>query len=247
MSSSLLVLATKFANALRRAGGPGPTQPVNAKPKALPGYAKYLLKRKTAAHAAELRKKAAARKTTDLDFGGAKVRTRVNLRDPLISGEMQPVTSSNVHSVGFLLDPDAFPDARESRGQLLVRYLASGSHGKKPGGGPTYAYRDVPVSLFRALLRAASKGEWVWGELRQRGTISGHKFAYELVAVSGNYVPRQAGLKRGEAGEFYLTRKFRDAEGNLLQSQLQERRVKSSGPNRGAPNRGTPNRGTSRR
>ena len=54
-----------------------------------------------------------------------------------------------------------------------------------------------------------------------RGTISGHQYIYELAGTGGNnYVPRQAGLKRGKQGEWYLARKFGDLTSNLPERQV---------------------------
>ena len=118
-----------------------------------------------------------------------------------------------------------------------------------------YEYFDVPVMVFRAMVRAASKGRFVWDKIRIRGTASGHRYRYDLADVVNDYVPRQAGLKRGEPGEWYMTRRFRDKTGRLLVSRLPEERVHMKGPNpasgpgpqklilkRGEPNRGKPRR-----
>lgn len=203
------------------------------------------------------------RKTTDIDeediTPGGRGTHRVRNDDPMITGEMIPVRSSNVHSIGFRLDPESgFPVG--TKGTLLIRFL--GGHGKERSGpGALYEYFDVPASLFRAFRRAASKGKFVWDEVRVRGTISGHRYSYALADISGGYVPRQAGLKRGAPGEWYLTRRFRDSSGALLTSRLPEMQVRSAGPNRangpgagklilkrgtpkrGGPSRGGPNRG----
>lgn len=183
------------------------------------------------------------RRTTDVDFGGAKLRNRIRNTDPLITGEMIPVESSNVHSIGFRLDPDDNPnDALQSKGTLLIRFLADRGKGKKAGPGPLYEYYDVPASLFQAFRRASSKGGFVWDEVRVRGTVSGHKYSYDLAGITGGYVPRQAGIKRGEQGEFFMTRRFREG-GQVFTSRLPEQRVSDRGPNRGTPNRAEPNRG----
>lgn len=121
---------------------------------------------------------------------------------PLVEG-MIPVSSSNVHSIGYEWHKD-----EGMPGNLLVRFLA-GSGKQRSGPGPLYRYRDVPRSVFRAFKEAASKGKFVWDELRVRGTVSGHQYEYELAGTGfDDYIPRQAGLKRGMAGEYYLTRRF---------------------------------------
>lgn len=192
-----------------------------------------------------------------LDTGDAAP-LRAKPTDPTLTGRMVMVTSSNVHSIGFAIDPNSgFPMG--TKGSLFVRFL--GGHGKERGGpGPMYEYFDVPVMVFKSFLRAQSKGKFLWDEIRVRGTASGHRYRYDLTDVVNEYVPRQAGLKRGQSGEWYMTRRFRDATGKVLTSRLPEQKVKSSGPNpakgpganaltlqRGTPNRGTPNRGTPNR
>jgi hypothetical protein len=155
----------------------------------------------------------------------------------MLAGQMHLVTSSNVHSIGMKIDQ---PDDRI--GTLLVRFLGQQAKGKRSGLGALYEYYDVQVSLYREFVRAASKGEFVWDHLRVRGTISGHRYSYELAGITGGYVPRQAGLKRGKAGEYFMRRTFyeRRIEGGRMvrvpiQSQLPERRVTMRGPN---PERG---------
>lgn len=156
----------------------------------------------------------------------------------LMHGTMHDVVSSNVHSIGMQAQPGA------RTGTLLIRFLGTQPNGRRGGKGPTYAYRDVPIELFRAFRTAASKGKFVWDHVRVRGTVSGHRFPYELIGVVNGYVPRQAGLKRGQAGEFFLRRTWTGYKRNrqtgklekvTLQSQLPERLVSSRGPN---PDRG---------
>lgn len=184
------------------------------------------------------------RRTEDVDLGGERLRTPILKTDPLISGEMIPVTSSNVHSIGFRLEPaDQSPGSMPpSKGTLVIRFLTREKDGSKVPG-PFYEYDDVPVLLFQEFRKAASKGKFVWDQIRVRGTVSGHKFSYRLTGIYRGYVPRQAGIKRGEQGEWYLKRRWRDPAGNLFESRLPEQRVTMSGPNRAEPNRGTPNRG----
>lgn len=190
------------------------------------------------------------RLTTDVDFGRAKLRNRVRNEDPLVSGKMVDVQSSNVHSIGFRIDPDSAQGMHQSTGTLLIRFLDTDGSGKRSGMGPLYEYYDVPAALFQQFRRAASKGKFVWDRIRVRGTVAGHRFSYSLADIVRDYVPRQAGIKRGSQGEFYMTRRFRDSTGRLLTSRLPEEQVRASGfnytrgePNRGTPNRGTPNRG----
>lgn len=152
--------------------------------------------------------------------------------DDVLTGEMIPVKSSNVHSIGFRLDNK--PGLQARHGTLLIRFLGTAADGHRAGSGPMYEYFDVPARVFLAFKRAASKGKFVWDNVRVRGTVSGHRFAYDLAEISQGYVPRQAGLKRGHDGEWYLTRKFRDrTTGKLHTSQLPEEKVRRGGPNRG--------------
>lgn len=154
----------------------------------------------------------------------------------LIMGRMYDVTSSNVHSIGMRIDE---PSSRT--GQLFIRFLGGDSQ-NRAGLGSMYEYRDVPVDLFREFLSAASKGTFVWDHIRVRGTVSGHRFSYELVGITEGYVPRQAAIRRGQQGEWYLRRTFTSMEfknGKMvpvkITSRLPEQRVHLRGPN---PERG---------
>jgi hypothetical protein len=156
----------------------------------------------------------------------------------VIAGTMFEVRrSSNVHSIGFVIQS---PTDRE--GDLFVRFLGTAADGTRAGPGPVYQYKGVPLDLFREFLVAASAGKFVWDHLRVRGTVSGHRFPYELVGIVGDYVPRQAGLRRGQPGEFFLRRTFTDTRYNSktgrlervkLTSRLPEQRVSMRGPNPG--------------
>ena len=131
---------------------------------------------------------------------------------PLVEG-MIPVTSSNVHSIGY-----EWAAQEGQPGNLLVRFLA-GSGKERSGPGPLYRYRDVPRAVFVAFKMASSKGKFVWDELRVRGTVSGHQYQYELAGTGfDDYIPRQAGLMRGMTGEYFLKRSFQGR-----QSQKPER------------------------
>lgn len=133
---------------------------------------------------------------------------------PVIEGPIN-VTSSNVHSIAY----EHNQNDSYAPGNLLVRYLGGDSK-NRTGEGPLYRYHDVPVTIWKSFKLAASKGRFVWDELRVRGTISGHQYAYELAGTgNNNYVPRQAGLKRGKHGEWYLNRKFGDLSSTLPERQ----------------------------
>lgn len=113
---------------------------------------------------------------------------------PLVTGEMVPVNSSNVHSIGYDLE----------RGMLYVRYLdADGA-----AAGPLYGYHDVQPREFADFLDAASKGKWVWSNLRERGTIAGYKKPYFLAGVTRGYIPRHAVLANigGQLAEVFRPR-----------------------------------------
>lgn len=128
---------------------------------------------------------------------------------PLVEG-MIPVTSSNVHSIGY-----EWSENERMPGNLLVRFL--GGTGKvRSGPGSLYRYKDVPRSVFVAFKLAASKGKFVWNELRVRGTVSGHQYDYDLAGTAADgYIPRQAGMKRGAVGEHFLRRTFQGRRSNL--------------------------------
>jgi hypothetical protein len=122
--------------------------------------------------------------------------------------EMIPVSSTNVHSIGFRY-------RTRDIGTLLVRFLGTTPDGHRGGPGGLYEYFDVPSILFERFKQAGSKGKFVWDELRIRGTISGHQYQYDLAGVVNDYVPRRAqqiffrgprgGLRRTEA---YVPRAF---------------------------------------
>ncbi len=175
---------------------------------------------------------------------------RYSLDDPIMTGEMIEVTSSNVHSIGFGWNPDD-----PTHGTLRVRFLQKSKGGGKTAG-PLYYYHDVHPDVFRAFQVAQSKGKFVWDELRVRGTVSGHQYRYDLAGTGDDgYIPRQAGLKRNQQGEFYLQRRFQGRTSQLPEQHVRGPRGALSSefgarvgemnliPNRGRPNRGEPNRG----
>lgn len=172
--------------------------------------------------------------------------------DPAWSGQMITVQSSNVHSIGFDINTDA-----PSVGTLKVRFLHSSgdSKTKNKSPGSLYFYYNVPTELFRAFLRASSKGDFVWDKLRIRGTVSGHRFDYSLQGISQGYIPRKA--TNLADGEWFIKRNFAgrwsqlpnapvrtmDRGGESDDGEPNRGRPNRGGPNRGGPNRGTPNRG----
>lgn len=173
--------------------------------------------------------------------------------DPVLTGEMVAVQSSNVHSIGFIWNK-----SDPTKGTLKVRFLQSAGPGsgvrgagKKKAAGPMYFYYDVHPEVFASFRQASSKGRFVWDRLRIRGTVSGHRFRYELKGITGGYVPRKA-TRYGQS-EYFIGRqvKVRSKDGTVrtMSSKLPDRHVQTidrnfrGWPDRGGPSRGTPNRG----
>lgn len=173
-------------------------------------------------------------------LGGQFVRFEPH--DPILTGEMIPVSSSNVHSIGYI-----WSDKHPEKGTLKVQYLDHDENWKKTtDGGPIYLYHDVPPRIFIAFQRAASKGKYVWDNLRIRGTVSGHQYEYELSSLSASgYVPRQA-TQIGNA-EYYVPRSVRvmpggthiyqgRPEGSItIKSKLKQQMVRQLTPRNGKP------------
>lgn len=172
--------------------------------------------------------------------------------DPVMTGQMILVESSNVHSIGY-----RWNEANPSKGTLLVRFWEK-EKGRKTAAGSTYAYYDVHPQVFKAFEIAASKGRFVWDRLRIRGTVTGHQYDYRLVGIGASgYVPRKA--TRYGNNEYFLRRSVQGRNGQTYTSRLPDRLVNrvtertlsrlqrgESLPYRGqtgGPNRGTPNRG----
>ena len=132
---------------------------------------------------------------------------------PLIEGPIL-VRSSNVYSISYVWG------AHGEDGNMRVRFLGGDSK-QRVGPGPEYEYTGVPRAVFVAFKLASSKGKEVWNQLRVRGSISGHQFPYHLVSTGdSDYVPRQAGLKRGMAGEYYLQRSFQGRKSSLPERKI---------------------------
>lgn len=66
--------------------------------------------------------------------------------------------------------------------------------------GPLYSYggagRGVAPEKFAEFVGSASKGAWIWQNLRVCGSQWQHRVPYTLVTVAGDYVPRKA-TRRG--------------------------------------------------
>jgi len=105
---------------------------------------------------------------------------------PEYHGVMIPVASTNVHSIGF-----EWNDANPSKGTLLVRFWHKSGGTAEPGA--RYAYHGVHPAVFDSMRAASSKGKFVWDRLRVRGTVSGHRYQFDLNQVHrSGYVPRRA-------------------------------------------------------
>ena len=164
------------------------------------------------------------------------------LDDPVLTGQMIPVTSSNVHSIGFKMN---YPTPTQST--IYVRYLGN-KDGVRSGLGPMYEYFDIHPDQFQSFVKAASKGIWVWDHLRVRGSRVQHQYKYSLKAVVNRYMPRRATVRNGREMFVKRRRQLRAKPGEkpvTLTSPLPEQdlgpargRPKSGRPNRGRPNRG---------
>lgn len=180
--------------------------------------------------------------------GGRRYRIRTD--DPILTGKMIQVKSSNVHSIGYMWN-----DKNPEKGTLQVRFLDKRKGRGAGRAGAGYQYLEVPPEVFIAFTKAASKGKFVWDKLRIRGTVSGHRFRYQISTLaSDGYVPRKARLESGgyiispsgrhpAVGEKFARRTVKGTDGKVYQSALPDRNVGNASPNRGTPNRGTPNRG----
>lgn len=104
-------------------------------------------------------------------------------REWLFQGKFLKVQSRNVYAIAYSL----------ATRELFVQYLfwAPGME-QHSGPGPVYRYESISPSLALTAYDAASKGVWIWDNLRIRGTFAGHRFPYALFYVSNEYVPRRA-------------------------------------------------------
>lgn len=146
------------------------------------------------------------------------------------SDEFLTPTSSNVWSFQYYRPPGDSGREGNTKGILYVTYKANkiqarargrqlrGEHGSTVGGkvnkaGSTYAYFDVPLSVFNGMKAAYSKGHYVWEALRVEHSVWGHRYRYQLVVGQvlkkpggglANYVPRKI-TKKG-----FVTRSVAD-------------------------------------
>ncbi len=106
-------------------------------------------------------------------------------------------------------------EARHGGREQLLGTRGRTVSGKSNQRGAMYAYDEVPVAVYNALLTARNRGKdegpgagtpgtTVWDKLRVRGSVDGSRYSYRLVqgavvtqeGVSGQYVPCKA-TKRG--------------------------------------------------
>ncbi len=185
------------------------------------------------------------RGTVDVSLGwrpkGREEYRRVSADHPMVTGEMvRAPNSTNVYEFGYDMES----------AYLYVRFQATHEAGAQGGAGPLYRYSGVTPEEFLALYRVRGQGggngpgAWVWDALRIRGTVSGHQKDYELVGITGGYVPRKATArpvykttgKRGQKlkrprkvgiEEWYEQRTVKTHEGRFARSVLPTTRVAS--------------------
>jgi hypothetical protein len=159
--------------------------------------------------------------------------------DPTITGAMIPVTSSNVYAIGY-----NFSFNNPTKGILYVQFLGGGEKGnrKRSGPGHLYEYYDIHPDKFQQMRQAASKGGWVWDELRVRGSRVMHKVRYNLKAFAGGNLPRRAAVVNGRQMLIPRVRQGRAAIGERVQTYRSALPRQDLGPvRRGRPNNGRPN------
>lgn len=169
----------------------------------------------------------------------------------IVQRGMRYVDSTNVYGYYFQRETP-------SMGILFVQFLAwtpkqFGGTGERSGPGPTYAYYDFPMAKYREFERmaASTAGGAVWDYCRVRMSKFEHQHTYQLVQVSGDYVPRKAtakGYKARQVADIGVGRRGAHARQQLPSQDIAFRRVLparnyAAMPNRAGPNRGEPNRG----
>ncbi|MBE41824.1 MAG: hypothetical protein CL480_11045 [Acidobacteria bacterium] len=127
-----------------------------------------------------------------------------------LSPEIETPESSNVYSVQYDYTSGLmyvrFNAASPVIGYKDMTSICSGQQyrcGIRPHApGPLYSYggagRRIPENKFEEFVSAASKGQWVWENLRVCGSQWQHRFPYTLTDVPGGfqYIPRKA-TRRG--------------------------------------------------
>jgi hypothetical protein len=178
----------------------------------------------------------------DYEVRGPGYHRVLNPRDPLLTGEMIRVQSSNVYAVGY-----AFNFNQPLKGELIIRYLQKdrkGGSGKV--GGPTYSYKSVHPDWFSDMLNAGSAGKWVWDRLRIRGTKAGHQYEYDLIRAAQGYLPRRFVVQNQmqRLVRRQRTALYSDGRTEILRSPLPNQTVGRYNPPRGsAANYGNRDRG----
>src|SRR5690606_22503386 len=122
-------------------------------------------------------RRGAPRRQVELPVEG---KSRFPVDHPIVTGEMIDTPhSSNVHSFGYDVEHQ----------YLYVRFNAPAHEGVRThSAGPIYRYHNVPARIFLAMMSAPSKGTFIWDSIRERGTVSGHKYDYALVGITNGYV-----------------------------------------------------------
>ncbi len=159
--------------------------------------------------------------------------------DPIITGKWIRVSSSNVRAISFNFN-FKFPH----KSTLYVQFLGTDAAGNRVGHGPMYEYYDIAPDKFDNFRTAASKGGWIWDELRVRGSAVQHRVKYTLKGIVGGYVPRRATIRNGR--EMFVRRTIQHRAGlhekarKPITSPLPDQDL---GPARRRPRRGRPRRG----
>lgn len=118
------------------------------------------------------------------------------------------------------------------------------------GPGSVYRYDDVDESEALDFYKTASKGCWVWNNLRVHGRWGGYQKEYDLVRVPSSYVPRVA--ITASSGDWWVPRSC-EAGTSTLEArkaiplyvfarwrEAHEKAKRRAMPNRGEPNRARP-------
>ncbi len=168
----------------------------------------------------------------------------IDPEDPILTGVMQPVSSSNVHSIGFEFSYD-----NPLKSKLIIRYKQKDRRGGSGTvGGPTYEYQNIHPDWFNDLREAGSRGKWVWDNLRIRGTVAGHQYPFVLIRAAQGYLPRRAIVKNGrqELRRRQRTAQYSNGREEVLRSPLANQILGRYSPPRGEnarPNVGNMDRG----
>ena len=166
------------------------------------------------------------RRTVDLTMG-TNAQQRFGRDHPIVTGAMvETPDSTNVYEFGY--DYEA--------ATLYVRYKAAAApKERRSAPGPLYAYYAVTPEQFLAIYKTkeGGTGEWIWDNLRERGTVSGHQKDYRLVGVMGEYVPRKATLKLNpitkQKEEWYIPRMVKTQTGQWIKSRLPAQSAEPTG------------------